>query len=150
MNNTQEEQKTGLGFVEAHEEQEAINFVNEKLGFEAPRPCGYQMVIKIFVRDEELKEITNDKGEKITLYLPESVRTEDKYRSCTGLVMAQGPDCYQGERFEKSGPWCRVGDWVVYPRHEGHQVNYKNVPIHIINDDRILMVIKDPTDVRRD
>ena len=65
------------------------------------------------------------------------------------IVLALGPDCYKGERFQHSGPWCKVGDWVIIPRNEGTQFLYNEIPVHLLPDDRILTVIPDPTVVRR-
>jgi co-chaperonin GroES (HSP10) len=140
-----------LSFIEKHEEKEAQELIKKHLGFEPPRMTGYHMAVKIYVRPEELSEITTGKGEKKKLYLPEKVRAEDKWRNCTALVVSQGPDCYKTGRFlDNPTPWCRVGDWVVIPRNEGTQVNYRGVPMQFIPDDRVLAIIEDPTYVTRD
>jgi len=140
-----------ISFIETHEEEDAKEFVRKHLGFDPPRPTGYHLAIMIYTRPEEVKKIVNDQGEEVTLYAPDSVRTEDRYRSMTALVVAMGPEAYvHKERFKESGPWCKVGDWVIIPRNEGTQIIYKEVPMQLIPDDRILCVIDDPAVVRRD
>ena len=136
-------------FIESHEEQEAKDFITEQLGYEPPRPCGYYLLVKLYIRPEEIKTITDDSGNEIKLYAPDSVRTEDRYRTVCALVLAMGDDCYKGENYAHSGPWCKVGDWVVIPRNEGTQIVYNEHPVHLIPDDRILMVIPDPAIVRK-
>ena len=69
--------------------------------------------------------------------------------SCTGMVVQMGEDAYQGTRFENTGPWCKVGDWVSLPRHEGVQFDYRGKPMFYINDDKIVNVIEDPSHIKR-
>lgn len=136
-------------FIEPHEESEAQSFIEQHLGYTAPKPCGYYMLVKLYIRPEEMKKITREDGTEAILYAPDTVRAEDRYISTAALVLAMGPDCYKGERFKESGPWCKPGDWVIIPRNEGTQIIYNDNPVHLIPDDRIMMVIPDPAIVRR-
>jgi len=144
--------KQGLSNIEPHEEAIARDLVNQHFiemtgkPFDM-KPAGYMIAMKIYVRPEELKEITRDDGTKATLYLPDTVRAEDKYQSVAALVCAVGPEAYQGEKFERSGPWCKVGDWVMIPRYEATAVSYRGVAVALLPDDRVMAVITDPTDV---
>ena len=105
------------------------------------------MALKIYVRAEELKTIKRDDGTEATIYLPDIVRAEDKFQSCAALVCAMGPEAYQGDKYKDSGPWCKVGDWVMIPRYEATALSYRGVAMALLPDDRILAVIADPTDV---
>jgi hypothetical protein len=139
-----------LSYIESHEEQEAKELITQQLGFEPPRPAGYHLLVKLYIRPEEVSRIKGDDGVERKIYLPESTRAEDRYRSISALVIAKGPECYKGDRFKESGAWCKIGDWVVIPRHEGHQIVYRDIPMHVIPDDRVLLVVDDPSVVRRD
>ena len=147
-----------LSFIEASEEPEAKEFIEKQLGFPAPRPAGYHLYVKLYIREEDVHTIKDKDGNAILdsngkpmyIALPETSTRNDKYRSCTALVISTGPEAHKGERFKESGPWCRVGDWAVIPRHEGIQVNYRGIPMMLIPDDRILSVIEDPSYVTRD
>jgi co-chaperonin GroES (HSP10) len=143
---------TSLSFIEPYEEQEAKNLISKELGFDPPKPAGYHMLIKLYIRPEELKKIKREDGTEATIYLGDAQRMEDQYRTCVALVIAQGPECYQETETKKfpQGPWCRVGDWVVFPRHEGTRFVYKGVPMFFIPDDRIFGTVFDPQDVVRD
>jgi co-chaperonin GroES (HSP10) len=138
--------------IEPHEEALAKELIDEEFTAITGRsfdmqPAGYLVAVKIYVRPEELKTITQEDGTEVTLYLPDTVRAEDKYSSVSALVCAVGPEAYQGEKFERSGPWCKVGDWVMFPRYEGNAVSYRGVPMVLLPDDRILAVISDPSEI---
>lgn len=142
----------GLSFIEPEEDEQAEAFIQRMFEdmtgkpFDL-KPAGYLVALKIYVRPEELKTITRDDGTEATLYLPDIVRAEDKYQSCAALVCAVGPEAYQGEKFKDSGPWCKVGDWVMIPRYEATAMSFRGVAMALLPDDRILAVIQDPTDV---
>lgn len=138
--------------IEPHEEAEAQQVIDaqfiEMTGqpFDM-RPAGYLVAVKIYIRPEELKTIKKEDGTEVTLYLPDTVRAEDKYSSVSALVCAVGPEAYQGEKFERSGPWCKVGDWILIPRYESTMVSYRGVAVALLPDDRVMAVISGPEDV---
>jgi co-chaperonin GroES (HSP10) len=138
--------------IEPHEEALAKQFIDEQFmemtgkPFDM-RPAGYLVAVKIYIRPEELKTITQEDGTQVTLYLPDTVRAEDKYSSVSALVCAVGPEAYQGEKFERSGPWCKVGDWILIPRYESTMVSYRGVAMALLPDDRVMAVITGPEDV---
>jgi co-chaperonin GroES (HSP10) len=111
------------------------------------RPAGYLVAVKIYIRPEELKKIKQEDGTEVMLYLPDTVRAEDKYSSVSAVVCAVGPEAYQGEKFERSGPWCKVGDWILIPRYESTMVSYRGVAVALLPDDRVMAVISGPKDV---
>ena len=138
--------------IEPHEEELAKQFIDEQFvemtgqPFDM-RPAGYLVAVKIYIRPEELKTIKKEDGTEVTLYLPDTVRAEDKYSSVSALVCAVGPEAYQGEKFERSGPWCKVGDWILIPRYESTMVSYRGVAMALLPDDRVMAVITGPEDV---
>lgn len=135
-------------YIEDYEEEEAKRLIEESLGFERPRITGYHMAVKIYVRPEDIYEFTKEDGSKGKFYLPSSATAHDKWTNCVGLVLSQGSDCYQKSRFTHA--WCKVGDWIIIPRNEGTQLNYRGIPMQILPDDRCLGVVSDPTWVTRD
>jgi hypothetical protein len=138
-----------LSFIEPYEESEAIRQIEELLGFERPRPTGYHIAVKIYVRDEDCGKLFDKDGKETLIYAPPKVSAHDKFRNCSALVLSLGDDAYRDRKF-LSGPWVRVGDWVVIARNGGPQVNYRGVPVTFIPDDNIYCVISDPTHVTRD
>ena len=48
------------------------------------------------------------------VYITPKTREEDKYQGKVGLVLALGPESYADEERFPDGPWCQVGDWVMW------------------------------------
>ncbi len=57
-----------------------------------------------------------------------------------------GPDCYNDKRFS-DGPWCKVGDWVVFARYAGSRIEIEGGEVRLLNDDEVLATVQDPTDI---
>ena len=113
-----------------------------------PRVNGYLVLVALYAPKDEAKVKRSD-GSSSLLFAPDTITSQEKYRSCTGMVVGLGPDCYQGPKFAFSGPWCRLGEWVTIPRHEGVQINYRGIPMHWLPDDKIALGIDDPSYVTR-
>ncbi len=83
------------------------------------------------------------------LLLPDNaIELDYEYRSTVGLVLNMGPEAYQGERFTQ-GPWCKVGDWVSFPRANGVQYRYDHALVLNVPDDKIINVIDNPKRITR-
>ena len=136
-------------FVEEHELEENKKLIKEHLGFEPPRVVGFNMCVKIYVRPNEIVTSKGEDGVVRKFYLPDSVTAHDRFRSCVALVCAQGNECYTAPQFQGIR-WCNVGDWIVIPRNEGIQINYRGVPMQFIQDINMYAVVEDPTYVTRD
>jgi co-chaperonin GroES (HSP10) len=142
-----------LSYIEPHEAKEVDELIIKELGFEPPRPCGYQILVKIYTRPEDYHTIQREDGTTVSILLSNIYTSNDKWSSCVGLVMKLGPDAYKTGHFKRNSSnmvWCRPGDFVIIPRHEGTLITYKDIPFMILPDDRILAVVQDPQDVRRD
>jgi hypothetical protein len=144
-----------LPFVEAHEVDEAKALIRSGLPEgEPPRPAGYYVLVKIYVRKggEKLFEATDGKtGQKVEFVSASVTEREDRYQSVVALVMDVGPEAYRGVLANGSprypdGPWCRPGDWVLLPRYEGFTFDWKGVAMQLIPDDRIMAVVEEPAD----
>jgi hypothetical protein len=160
----------GPSFILPEEEEEAEKLITELLGFKRPRPVNYFLLVKIYVRPDEIGSWVDPvTKQKKSFYLPQSISAHDKFRSAVGLVVHMGPRAYKDGHFVEPlymrlvrkvfGKWmkpsiyqpsCKVGDWIYIPRHEGPQINYRGVPMMILPDDKVYMVVEDPTYVTRD
>jgi len=64
-----------------------------------------------------------------------------------GNVLAMGADCYRDKSRYKQGPWCKVGDWVMFARYAGSRIKIEGGEVRLLNDDEILATIKNPEDI---
>ena len=136
-----------ISMVEPHEQQFARDLIDaqfvEMTGKKLDLvPAGFFVAVRLWI-PPEAKELEGGKK----LFFADAHRDERKYTSAVGLVCALGPDCYKGDRFKETGPWCNVGDWVMFNRYEGNALSYRGVPMVLLPDDRILAVVADPAEV---
>jgi hypothetical protein len=146
-----------FGHVTADEEPEAIA-LRDKLFVELTgkpyeaRVCGYFLTLKIWIRPDQLAKGVREDGTEYTIWRATETEKNDKFQSCSALVIDVGPSAYKGRNADGSpkfpeGPWCRIGDWVTVPRYEAHLFTYRGVALGILPDDRIMQVLTDPNDV---
>ena len=136
-----------LSKVEPHEEQFARDLIDQQFieMTGAPMdltPAGFFVALRLWI-PPEAKELEGGKK----LFFADTHRDERKFTSAVALVCALGPDAYKGERFERTGPWCKVGDWVMFNRYEGNALSYLGVPMVMLPDDRVLAIVSDPAEV---
>jgi hypothetical protein len=145
-----EKNRSSTSFVEDHEEEEAKQFIEEELGFPLPKVFGNKLLVKIYIRPEELSTFQNDKGETLHIYMPEAYLANDQYSNFSALVLGVGDKCFKGKEYKDSGPGCKVGDWVTILRNGGgQQYLYKGVAVQSIPESALLDVIEDPSYVQR-
>jgi co-chaperonin GroES (HSP10) len=150
-NQTKEINNSVTSFIEKREEDEAKVLIENLLEFPPPRMAGYFLAVKMYVSIDDTATFRDPKtGVETLIIKPDVVKNMERWHSCVGLVVALGPDCYTHEKFKHSGPWCKVGDWIVFPRHEGRHFLYRGVPIYFIPDDRIYCIVDDPSYIHRD
>lgn len=101
---------------------------------------GWQVLVRLYMEPE----ITAG-----GIILTAKSQEEGEYRNCVGLVVKMGPACYKGARFEGCEPWCKVGEWRVFPRNAGLKKKYKGLPVWTINDDAVGIGVDDPRDIDR-
>lgn len=136
-------------FFTEEESIEAEKQINEYFGNTLPRTLGYFLLIEPYVQPQERKIKGND-GKDLSIYLPDSSMDLYRFTACVGRVLKQGPDVYQDPKlFRKSYKWCRVGDWVVYPRNEGHRITIDGKDLLFLSDNSIIAIVEDPSIVTR-
>ena len=64
-----------------------------------------------------------------------------------GNVLAMGSECYQDKKRYPSGPWCKVGDWVVFARYAGSRIEIEGGEVRLLNEDEVLATIQDPKSI---
>ena len=122
-----------------HEEQEPLNPENIKnQESQLPEPSGWRLLVLPFTPREKTKGGI--------LIAQESL---DKLRVATncGYVLSMGPLAYQDKEKYPTGPWCKVGEWVIFARYAGSRLPIEGGEVRILNDDEVLGTIKDPESV---
>ena len=103
-----------------------------------PDPTGWRILVLPF------------KGKKKTkggiLYSDEQIDRQQLATVC-GNVLAIGPQAYQDKERYPEGPWCKVGDWVIFARYAGSRFKIEGGEVRLLNDDEIIATIKDPEDI---
>jgi co-chaperonin GroES (HSP10) len=65
------------------------------------------------------------------------------------FVVALGPDAYKDPKKFPSGPWCKVGDFVLVRPNAGSRLVIHGKDFRLINDDTIEAVVDDPRGIKR-
>ena len=112
--------------------------------------------------EEKARQVPDPSGYRILCGIP---NIEDKYDS--GIVKADvtmqheellttvlfvikmGPDCYKDEKRFPTGPWCKVGDFILVRPHAGTRLKIHGREFRIINDDSVEGVVQDPRGISR-
>ena len=103
-----------------------------------PQPTGWRILILPFKMGEKTKG---------GILMGQDTLEKQQVASQCGNVLAMGPDCYRDKDRYKEGPWCKVGDWVMFARYAGSRIKIEGGEVRLLNDDEILATIKNPEDI---
>ena len=87
-----------------------------------PQPTGWRILVLPFKIDEKTKQVASQ----------------------CGNVLAMGGSCYSDKDRYPEGPWCKVGDWVVFARYAGSRIEIEGGEVRLLNEDEVLATVKDP------
>ena len=121
------------------EESEPLNPENiQKQKEQLPDPSGWRLLVLPFTPKEKTKGGI--------LIAQESL---DRLRVGTncGYVLKMGPLAYQDREKYPTGPWCKVGNWVIFARYAGSRLPIEGGEVRILNDDEVLGTIQNPENV---
>jgi co-chaperonin GroES (HSP10) len=103
-----------------------------------PDPSGWRILVLPFTPKEKTKGgilIAQESLEKLRIAT-----------NC-GYVLKIGPLAYYDKEKYPTGPWCKVGQWVIFARYAGSRLPIEGGEVRILNDDEVLGTIKDPESV---
>ena len=103
-----------------------------------PQPTGWRMLVLPF----KMKEKT-----KGGIIMGQDTLEKQQVASQCGNVLAMGPDAYGDKQRFPDGPWCKVGDWVMFARYAGSRIKIEGGEVRLLNDDEVLATIKNPEDI---
>lgn len=119
---------------------EEIQVSDDELEAQLPKPVGYRLLVAL-PQVEESYESGIIKADK-TLY-------EEKILSIVGAVLDMGEQAYADKDRFSTGPWCKVGDFVMFRANTGTRFKVNGVEYRLMNDDSIEAVVSDPRGVTR-
>ena len=114
--------------------------LSPKLATQLPEPKGYKLLIAL----PEIAE-TTEGG------IIKSIKSQQEESSATvgGWVISMGTDAYVNFTRFPTGPYCKVGDWVVFRAFSGTRIKIHGKEFRLINDDTVEAVVQDPRGVER-
>jgi co-chaperonin GroES (HSP10) len=105
---------------------------------ELPDPTGWHVLILQYVREERSKG---------GIIFADKTLKEDVYQGRCGVVLAVGPAAYSDKAKFGLEPWCKPGDWVMWPPVEAAAARTaygEGITLAFIADDRVLATGVDP------
>jgi co-chaperonin GroES (HSP10) len=123
-------------------EQVAVNEVvtEEEMEQQIPKPVGYRVLIALPTIEDKY-----DSG----LIKSERTLHEEKILSTMGIVLDMGDEAYSDKERFPNGPWCKVGDFVMFRPNSGTRFKVNGQELRLLNDDSIEAVVPDPKGVTR-
>ena len=103
-----------------------------------PQPTGWRLIVLPFKMDEKTKG---------GIIMNESTLEKQQVASQCGNVLAMGPQCYTDKERYPEGPWCKVGDWVIFARYAGSRIQIEGGEVRLLNEDEVLATVKNPEDI---
>jgi len=100
-----------------------------------PDPVGYHMLVALPTFAQQTAS---------GVYIPDTVNERERAATVVGQVLAMGSDCYSDPRKFPGGPWCKVGDTVLFSRYSGMRFKSKDaesgdmVEYRMLSDDLIV------------
>ena len=115
------------------QEQEQEEVVLEK---QIPKPVGYKVLVVLPTVEETF-------GDGDIAKSTQTMR-EEHILSMVGAVIDMGEQAYIDEAKFPTGPWCKIGDYVVFSAHTGTRFRVGQQEYRMMNDDSIEAIVDDP------
>jgi co-chaperonin GroES (HSP10) len=110
--------------------------------FEAqlPKPVGYHLLIALPKVEE-----TFESG----IVKADQTKHAETVLSMMGAVLDMGDQAYSDPDRFPNGPWCKIGDFVMFRPNSGTRFKVNGREYRLLNDDSIEAIVADPRGVTR-
>ena len=122
-------------------EVEQVELTDEELEQQLPKPVGYRLLVAM----PEAEQTFGDSG---ILKAAETLH-HDSIMSMIGVVLDMGEQAYSDTDRFPTGPWCKVGDYVMFRMNTGTRFKVGGVEYRLMNDDSVEAVVSDPRGITR-
>jgi co-chaperonin GroES (HSP10) len=112
----------------------------EEKAKQLPEPSGYRILCAIPEIDE-----TYESG----ILKADTTMHYEEVLSTVFFVVKMGPDCYKDPSRFPTGPWCKVGDFILARPNSGTRLKIHGREFRIINDDSVEGIVEDPRGITR-
>lgn len=106
-----------------------------------PEPKGYRLLCMV-------PKIEDTYGDSGLIKANETVRVEEQ-TTVVLFVAKMGDMAYSDKDRFPTGPWCKVGDFVLVRAYSGTRLKIHGTEWRIINDDTVEGVVEDPRGLYR-
>ena len=114
---------------------------DERMAKQLPDPQGFKLLCAL----PEIEETFGDTG----ILKSDSTRGVEELTTVVLFVLKMGPDAYKDPVKFPSGPYCKVGDFVLMRPYSGTRVKIHGKEFRLVNDDSIEAVVEDPRGLSR-
>ena len=121
-------------------EQTEVQLTEEEVEAQLPKPVGY-MVLVALPKVEEAYQSGIIKADR--------TRHEEYILATMGAVIDMGEEAYSDKDRFPNGPWCKIGDFVMFRPNTGTRFKVNGSEYRLMNDDSIQAVVADPRGVVR-
>lgn len=112
----------------------------EEKARQLPEPSGYRILCAIPEIDEAFES---------GIIKADTTMHYEEVLSTVFFVVKMGPDCYKDPSRFPTGPWCKVGDFILARPNSGTRLKIHGREFRIINDDSVEGVVEDPRGITR-
>lgn len=105
-----------------------------------PEPSGYHILVAIPEIEEKFES---------GIIKADSTMHFEEVLSTVFFVVKMGPDCYKDDKRFPTGPWCKVGDFVLARPNSGTRLKIHGREFRLINDDSVEGIVQDPRGISR-
>jgi len=106
-----------------------------------PKPVGYHVLVAM----PEVSDTFGDSG----LIKSSQTINHDSIMSMIGVVLDMGEQAYADKERFPTGPWCKVGDYVMFRMNTGTRFKVAGQEYRLFNDDSVEAVVEDPNGITR-
>lgn len=119
---------------------EQVVVTDDEMEQQIPKPVGYRVLIALPTIEE-----TYDSG----IVKADRTLNEERILSTMGIVLDMGKEAYSDKDRFPNGPWCSVGDFVMFRPNSGTRFKVNGQELRLLNDDSIEAVVPDPKGITR-
>ena len=119
---------------------EQVVVTDDEMEQQIPKPVGYRVLIALPTIEEKYES---------GLVKADRTLHEERILSTMGVVLDMGAEAYSDKERFPTGPWCKVGDFVMFRPNSGTRFKVNGQELRLLNDDSIEAVVPDPKGVTR-